>query len=311
MKLYPFKFKPVYKDYLWGGRRLAELGKTLPDGIVAESWEISAHPNGESVIDGGALDGMPLSEAVRRFGKAILGNGGDTFPLLIKLIDARDDLSVQVHPDDEYARTHIAPSERGKNEAWFVLGTAQNSRLVAGTRHGIDKEALTRAVEEGRVGDVLNSVSVSKGDFIYIKAGLVHAIGKGLLIYEVQQASDTTYRVYDYDRVGADGKKRPLHTAQALEVIDCTLDGTLKPAVANGILSQNPYFTAEHITLDGSRSFNGGHFDALTFYDGSGKLIWSDGELEVKSGESVLVPAECVKDGYSLVGTLKGMRCYV
>jgi len=230
MKLYPLKFGKVYKDYIWGGRNLDKIGKELPSsGNVAESWELSCHKNGMSTISNGEYSGMTLEEYINKFGceaigKALPQKDLDKFPLLIKFIDANDSLSVQVHPSDEYAFKN-ENGELGKNEMWYILSAESEATLVAGVANGVTKESFAEAIKNNTVEECLNYIQVKEGDFINIPDGLVHAIGKGIILAEVQQNSDTTYRVYDYNRVGADGKTRPLHVEKSLETINFSYTG--------------------------------------------------------------------------------------
>lgn len=315
MKLYPLTFRPVYKDYLWGGRGLAAVGKALPPtGVVAESWEISAHPNGPGVAADGALAGRTLAELTAAYGPRLLGTkyaSETAFPLLVKFIDAQKPLSVQVHPGDDYARRRIGPDERGKNECWYVAAAREGAELIAGTKPGVDRAAFEKAVADGTVTDCLRRVPIRAGDFVFIPAGLVHAIGAGLLILEIQQSSDTTYRVYDYDRVGPDGRRRPLHLAQALDCIDFGLSAAAIPSEGRGVLTDNPFFRVENVVLDGERRFDteGKHFDILTAFAGEGAaLVWDGGRRMLAPGVSVLVPAEV--GAYRLEGRIHLLRAY-
>ena len=225
---YPIKFKALYKDYVWGGRNLPRIGKEIPEeGKVAESWELSCHKNGTSVIANGIFEGTELTGLIEKYGRQVIGTALDEkhvkkFPLLIKFIDANDRLSVQVHPTDEYAFVH-ENGELGKNEMWYIISAEPGATLVAGVKEGVTKEIFAKAIEEGKVEECLNSIAVKEGDIINIPAGLVHAIGKGIILAEVQQNSDTTYRVYDYGRLGADGKPRELHVEKSLETIDFSM----------------------------------------------------------------------------------------
>ena len=221
--LYPLRFTPLFKRHLWGGRRLAtELGKPIGDGDdYAESWEVVDHGVDQSVVSDGPLKGTTLAELVAKHGEALLGMDYPQtgFPLLWKFLDAHRVLSVQVHPDDARA-SQLVPPDRGKTEAWVVLAADPGSVLYAGLIAGVDREKLTRAIEAGESESCLHRLEPVAGDCIYIPAGTVHALGDGLLIAEIQQASDTTYRLFDWDRVGPDGKQRQLHIAQGLDAID-------------------------------------------------------------------------------------------
>lgn len=217
--LYPLRFRPVYKDYIWGGDRIVKaFHRAEPPGIYAESWEVSDHADGMSLVANGPLAGRSLHELVERLGADLLGRKirSAVFPLLIKLIDAREKLSVQVHPNDETAKKY---GGEAKTEMWYILDAQPGARVFAGLRPGVTKKAFERAIESSTLEEVLVSVPVSSGDAIFMPGGRVHAIDAGCLILEVQQNSNTTYRVYDWGRVGADGKSRPLHIKQALQVM--------------------------------------------------------------------------------------------
>lgn len=328
--LYPFKFHPVYKNYIWGGNSLSRFGKTISSGEkVAESWEVSAHPNGTSVIVNGTLAGMSLPEAVRKFGRDLIGYDLPSkdmakFPLLVKLIDAADNLSVQVHPDDHYAAVH-ENGEYGKNEAWLILDAEPGSRLIAGVKKGVTREIFARAVADGSCLQHLNQIAVSPGDVINIPAGLVHAIGKGIIICEVQQNSDTTYRVFDYNRRDSDGNLRPLHVAKALDVINFQADNKSPvvtglqltsrqtPGLTRTVLVLNRYINMEKLSLTSGTLFtpDRSRFFILTVLSGEGELVYDadlNGELgsyrlSLVKGETVLLPA-CM-GAYSLNGKME------
>jgi mannose-6-phosphate isomerase len=220
--MYPLRFAPVVRRYLWGGRRLAAWGKELGGGDdYAESWEVADQRDVQSVVLAGPLAGRTLGQLVRDEGAALLGrhHPQPQFPLLLKLLDAQQRLSVQVHPNDAQA-ARLDPPQRGKTEAWYVLEAPPGAVLYAGLKRGIDRDALLREVHRGTVALCLHEVQPRPGDCVFVPAGVVHAIGEGLLLAEIQQQSDVTYRLYDWDRVGPDGRPRPLHVEQALEVID-------------------------------------------------------------------------------------------
>lgn len=319
--LYPLKFKPLYKDYVWGGRNLEALGKTLPaEGIVAESWEVSCHKNGSSVIANGEYMGLTLPELLEKLGRELLGKSLqqkdiEKFPLLVKFIDAENNLSVQVHPDDAYAYEN-ENGEYGKNEMWYIISAKPGSKLVYDVVPGTTREIFAAAVAENKVESCLKTVEVFEGDVINIPAGLVHAIGKGIVLAEIQQNSDTTYRVYDYGRVG-----RPLHISKALDVIDFnSADRTEKftglalqlgTGSTKRIVIANQYFCAEVYKVDGkiSENANGEKFYIFTFTSGSGMISWNDGELSIRAGESILIPA--AMGSYSLSGKFTALKAYV
>lgn len=211
--------KPLFHNKIWGGRRLAEeYGYDIPEGPVGECWAISAHPSGDCEVSSGPYAGKTLSELWSTH-RELFGNAeGDRFPLLIKILDAKEDLSVQVHPDDNYAAEHENGS-LGKSECWYILDAKENGDIVVG-QNASSKEEFEELVKQGKWSQLLNYIPIKSGDFFRIVPGTVHAIRTGTLILETQQSSDITYRVYDYDRLGDDGKPRDLHLAQSLEVID-------------------------------------------------------------------------------------------
>ena len=237
--LYPLTFRPLLKSYLWGDRKLeARLGRALPEGPVAESWEISGHRHGETRIDRGALEGLTLGQAQDRLGAELLGERSrraleqGRFPLLVKLLDAHRWLSVQVHPNDAYALER--ENDLGKTEMWVVLHAEPGAELILGFRQGVERASFESAARDGEIGRWLHRVAVSGGDVFYVPAGSIHALGPGLLVVEIQQNSDTTYRIHDWDRVDHDGRPRPLHLRRAFEVLDYSLvePGAVAPRVA-------------------------------------------------------------------------------
>jgi mannose-6-phosphate isomerase len=220
--LYPLRFRPILRRYLWGGRRLESLGKSLPPGNdYAESWEVVDRGDDQSVVLAGPLAGQTLGALVKEFGRPLLGRhaGAARFPLLFKFIDAQDRLSLQVHPDDARA-ARLDPPDLGKTEAWVVLAAEPHSYIYAGLRRGIDRATLKHELARRTAELCCERLEPRAGDCFFLPAGVVHALGPGLLVAEVQQASNTTYRLYDYDRLGPDGRPRQLHVAEALEAID-------------------------------------------------------------------------------------------
>ncbi len=221
--LYPLRFQPIFKRYLWGGRRLGTvLGKPIgPEDDYAESWEISDHPSGQSVVAAGPLAGTSLRQLMEERQAELIGPGSalDRFPLLFKLLDCQRVLSVQVHPDDAQG-AKLTPPDLGKTEAWIVLDAAPGALVYAGMKRGFDRDALAREVNRGTTELCLHQFEPKAGDCIFIPAGTVHALGAGLLVAEIQQASDTTFRLYDWNRVGPDGKPRTLHVEQSLDTIN-------------------------------------------------------------------------------------------
>ena len=259
----PLFLAPVYRRYLWGGRRFATtLGRALPAGDdYAESWELVDHGADQSVVAAGPLAGTTLGDLVRAPGGDLLGRHAPAaaFPLLFKFLDARLDLSVQVHPDDARA-ARLVPPDRGKTEAWYVLDAVPGARIWAGTTAGTDAAAFATALRAGRVADVLHSFAPRPGDCVFIPAGTVHAIGGGLLVAEIQQSSDVTFRLHDWGRVGPDGRPRPLHVEAGLDavtrfgpVVPVTPATTPDPAVRRLV-------TSEYFLLDEVRPESGGRW---------------------------------------------------
>lgn len=220
---YPLRFEPIVRRALWGGRRLdTVLGKTLPAGNdYAESWEVVDHGNDQSCVTHGPLEGLTLGRLVRGSGVDLLGrhHPRDHFPLLFKFLDVRENISVQVHPNDEQA-AQLIPPDRGKTEAWYVLHAEPASRIYAGLRDGVDRRALELAIAHGQTESCLHDFEPVVGDCVLVPAGTVHALGAGLLVAEIQQSSDTTFRLSDWNRIGPDGRPRPLHVRQAVAAID-------------------------------------------------------------------------------------------
>ena len=259
-QIYPLSFEPVFKDYIWGGRNLqTKLGRALPAGAVAESWEIAAHPNGQTTVAAGPLAGYTLGALQERLGERLLGQAAASgnFPLLIKLLDANRWLSVQVHPDDAYAHEHAG--EPGKTELWIILHAEPGAELIYGLKAGVDRERLAQAAATGAIERMLHRVPIRAGDAVYLPAGTVHALGPGAIVAEIQQNSDTTYRLYDWGRAAADGHPRPLHLQQALDVIDWRV---VEPEIARPPLLSAPDGWAREILSD-LRTIGGGAASTL------------------------------------------------
>lgn len=297
----PFLLEPAIKDYIWGGTRLRdEYGKESDLERLAESWELSCHPDGESMIASGEYKGMKLSGFVREHPETVGKSfrSGDTFPVLVKLIDARNDLSVQVHPDDEYAlRTE---GQLGKTEMWYVVDCDEGAELVYGFREKITPDTFRRAVEENTLMDIVERVPVHKGDVFFIEPGTLHAIGKGILIAEIQQSSNVTYRVYDYGRVGADGSPRELHVEKAMDVTKLCPAGYSygqpekenQPGRWHTFLAECKYFRADKydiyrtMRLDRADSFR-----HLLVTEGECEVTDGTESLSLKKGSGAFVPA--------------------
>jgi mannose-6-phosphate isomerase len=297
--LAPLLFRPVYKVVLWGGRRLERWRSDLPAGPVGESWDLADHDAGMSVVEGGPLAGTTLRELVRRHPEELVGKGfrGQTFPILIKLIDATDQLSVQVHPDDALAGS-LGVGQNGKTECWLVL--EEGGELYQGTKPGVDRAAFERALEGGRVAETLNHYVPRAGDFFFMKARTVHALGAGCMVYELQQTLDITFRVWDWGRVGADGKPRAMHVKEALETIDfaATGFGPQRPAWQEGrwsrTLVDGDYFGLQEFELSVEGDFSGAVNETcavLTCLTGEGTVSTPAGAVPLAPGRTVLIPA--------------------
>ncbi|MBR4889288.1 MAG: class I mannose-6-phosphate isomerase [Clostridia bacterium] len=296
------KLSPAFKDYLWGGTKLkTEFGKQSDLNIVAESWELSTHPAGESRICGGEFDGMTLNEYLQQAGPAALGKNAAAFaqfPVLIKFIDAASPLSIQVHPSDEYALE--VEHEYGKTEMWYVLDCEEGASLYFGVEKELAPEEFAARIENNTLTDVLRKVPVHPGDVFFIEAGTIHAIGAGILICEIQQNSNTTYRVYDYGRVGADGKPRELHVEKAKAVSRLTPN---EPGAGAGKITAVPggtvqplaackYFTTRRLEVTGEMTLDvdNSSFVSLVATEGTGE-VRGENTVPFVRGDSLFVPA--------------------
>lgn len=297
----PFLLNAPIKDYIWGGTKLRDIfGKESDLQRLAESWELSCHPDGECIVKGGEFDGTKLSELVRKYPEILGRNcqkfGG--FPVLVKLIDAKNDLSVQVHPNDEYA--HKYENDNGKTEMWYVIDAEPDAELVYGFKEKITKDEFRKAIEDNTLMDKVNRVPVKKGDVFFIEPGTLHAIGKGILIAEIQQSSNVTYRVYDYGRLGADGKPRQLHIEKALEVTNTEpldphrpLYGMELDGVVVQLLADCDYFIVnrERIIKEAGLFADESSFAHVLVIGGSGELTTDESCIKLSAGTSVFVPA--------------------
>lgn len=301
------KLGPAYKDYLWGGKRLYEnygkINRDNRENIIAESWEVSAHSAGPSRIVDGNDKGRLFPDYLEKIGKDALGwkcQPFDRFPLLIKFIDAKQALSVQVHPDDEYAMS--VEGEYGKNEMWYVMDAAPDAGLYVGFSEDLTKEECRKRIEEGTLTEVLKRIPVKKGDVIFVKAGTVHAILEGLLILEIQQSSNATYRLYDYDRVDKNGNKRQLHLEKALDNLDYhTYECSLEPEGAKEqgkgytkqLLGECKYFSAilYEVEDEAELSLDDASFSAIVFLEGTGTIETENRQSRFSAGDSFFVPA--------------------
>lgn len=304
MMMYPLLLTPAMKDYLWGGTRLkSEFGYACKSATAAEAWVLSCHKDGPSVVSNGEHKGKTLPEVLKLWGGPALGEKAAAFPyfpLLIKLIDARDRLSVQVHPDDEYAMR--VEGEFGKTEMWYVVDCEPGAQLIYGLRESVTKTAFRQYIRDNRLTDICNLVPVHKGDVFFIQSGTLHAIGAGILIAEVQQNSNTTYRVSDYGRLGKDGKPRPLHIDKAVDVTALTPPTEAYGNVGETVgiqggtsrrLADCPLFSARLLEVTGSVPVGyADSFSSLICLEGRCTLTWDGGEpLTVEKGSSLFLPA--------------------
>ncbi|RLD63849.1 MAG: mannose-6-phosphate isomerase [Bacteroidetes bacterium] len=323
--LYPIKFKPILKEKIWGGEKLKNsLGKTSKDqNKIGESWEISSYADDISVIINGFLAPNNLNEAIEVYmgdlvGDKIYEQFGNNFPLLIKFIDASDDLSIQVHPDDSYAKEHH--QAYGKTEMWYILQADEGAELITGFSKEISKGEYLTALNSANLKEILNIEKVTEGDVFFISPGRIHAIGPNILLAEIQQTSDLTYRIYDWGRLGDDGKPRELHTDKALDVIDFNVYKNYKTNY-NWKLNKTsnilkcPYFTTNILEFDTPVDKDYNLIDSFVIYmciKGSFEIIYNKNDIEtIKYGETVLLPA--VLKNISLIpkGKTKLLEVYI
>jgi len=308
-RLYPFTFEPELRSYIWGGRSLEALGRRLPAGVIAESWEISGHPAAPTRVTSGPLAGHTLASLVAELGEGLLGRcnraalARQRFPLLVKLLDAAQKLSIQVHPPDAYAAEYEG-GEWGKTELWYFLQAEPAAQIIHGLRAGVTPAGFRQAVEAGAVERCLRHVPVHAGDAVLVGAGTVHALLGGTLVVEIQQTCDLTYRVYDWSRPGADGRPRPLQIDKALDVIDF---GRPKPAlcrptlaaVASGYrrerLCAHTAFCVERLSLGAGARYGGNcageSFEIWGCVGGVAQIAWAGGVLPLPAVQFALLPA--------------------
>ena len=300
----PIKLKPVFKEIVWGGNRLKDdYGFKSDLNNIAEAWMLCARNDGDNIIDSGANKGESFTKFVTE-NKSLLGTKGEKyaeFPLLIKFIDAKADLSVQVHPDDEYARIH--ENSYGKTEAWYILDCDEGAELIYGFNKELSSEEFKKSIEDNTFLDYVNKVKVKKGDVFFIAAGTLHAIGSGILLAEVQQNCNTTYRVYDYNRL-VDGKPRELHVEKAIDVTDTvppTRNGDPDSApVINGdateqSLCQCEFFKMDTVDVNGTYTLKVTEesFASVLVLSGNGKISANNEKLDLVAGDSIFLPAGC------------------
>lgn len=301
------KLLPSGKDYLWGGTRLREeYGKKIDLTPLAETWECSVHPDGPSVVDNGEFKGQTLTEVLKQHPE-YLGNKvkNGELPILVKFIDAKQDLSVQVHPDDEYAQVH--EHQNGKTEMWYVIDAEEGASIIYGFKHKVTEKILRHAIETGTLDKHLQKVEVHKGDTFFVPAGTVHGIGKGILIAEIQESSNVTYRVYDYNRVDKNGKKRELHFEKAVSVMNMGISPDIRqkprivkyqPGCSKELLCCCKYFETELIRVTKGFSFSvmDSSFQVIMCLDGCGQVETMDVDckpVRFGKGDTLFLPAKC------------------
>ena len=303
MKAYPIKFEPILKERIWGGEKLINTFKKKSDKLnIGESWEISDVEGAVSVVSNGLLKGQTLKDLIINFKEEFLGykvyeRFGDNFPVLIKFIDAKTPLSIQVHPNNELAKERH--NSFGKNEMWYVMDVDKDAELIVGFNQKVDEEKYVKALNNGKVLDILNSEKTEKGDTFYIPTGRVHAIGSGIVLAEIQQTSDVTYRIYDYERTDASGNQRELHTELALDAIDYNLYHNYRTTYQlkeneSSELVHSPYFKTDIIQLTSQLEKNYEKLDSFVIYmcvEGSFTLECNNELMMVNKGETVLLPA--------------------
>lgn len=301
--MYPLLLKPSIKDYLWGGTKLkTDFDFETDKDIAAEAWMLSAHKDGMNTVLNGEHNGKTLNEVLEIWGKSALGKNAEKFsyfPILIKLIDAKQKLSIQVHPDDTYALAN--ESEYGKTEMWYVVDCEEGAELVYGFKENISKEEFEKRIKDNTLTYVCNFVPVHKGDVFFISAGTLHAIGEGILIAEVQQNSNTTYRVSDYGRLGADGKPRELHIEKALDVTKCEKTNIPYGNIGNvSIEGENiirelvvcDKFTVKILSLNENfTAYSKESFISLIVLDGNINFSCGDYNFNATKGDSIFIPA--------------------
>ncbi|QJD87491.1 type I phosphomannose isomerase catalytic subunit [Cohnella herbarum] len=320
LRPYPLHFKPEFKERVWGGRALEKFGFDVPAGVIGEGWMIADHPNGVSHVTNGELAGKGLDEirgivGAEWFGSKGSGSGSERFPLLIKLLDCNDDLSIQVHPNDHYEK--LPKGELGKTEMWYVLDAKPDAKIIYGLKPGVDRAEMAKAIEDGRIMDTLQEVSVKAGDAFYIPAGTVHALCAGVVVAEIQQNSDTTYRLFDYNRPGLDGKPRELHIEDSLNVTAYEGSGAARMDTDGAkpgewlTLAASPYFKTDKGIVQGqwTLSTSSDSFVIVIVCEGSGSISWDSGLVDARAGDCFLLPANL--GAYTLDGSMTVLRSLV
>ncbi|GAB2023979.1 mannose-6-phosphate isomerase, class I [Lactovum odontotermitis] len=310
MEKEPLFLKSELHEKIWGGDHLKEFGYDLPSDKIGEYWAISGHRNGVSTVKNGEFAGQSVAELWQNHRELFDNAQGDVFPLLTKILDANDWLSVQVHPDDDYARLHEGPQELGKTECWYVISAKPGAEIVYG-HNARTRAELAEMISAGEWDKLLRKVPVKAGDFYYVPSGTMHAIGAGIMILETQQSSDTTYRVYDFDRRDADGNLRELHIQQSIDTL--TIPGDKLPSnqtttekfdgVSITTLVKSKFFDVYKWEISGSHEFvKTGAYTLVSVLDGSGKLIIDNSDYPVQKGDHFILPSQIEK--WTLSGDL-------
>lgn len=302
---YPIKFKPILKEKIWGGEQLmTKFNKKSTSKTIGESWELSGVENDISVVENGALKGTNLPTLIEKYTSAFVGDTvykkfGNQFPLLFKFIDAKENLSIQLHPNDQLAKERH--QSFGKTEMWYVLEAEKPAKLYAGFNRPLNKNTYLEAFNKGKILDIICTDAVQKRDAFFIEVGTIHAIGKGVLIAEIQQTSDITYRVYDWDRTNQKGEARELHIEAAMDAFDFNKIGSCKLAYQNTVNTPNTifscnYFTTNKLNIKSSITRNIDQIDSFIVYmcvEGSGSIETHGKKERLQKGETVLIPAFC------------------
>jgi mannose-6-phosphate isomerase len=319
MKIYPLQFQPILKDRIWGGTKLKTyLNKPITSEITGESWEISTVENDVSEIANGFFKGKSLNELINEFPEEVLGTKvykqfGKQFPLLFKYLDAREDLSIQVHPNDELAKNRH--NSFGKTEMWYVMQADDDAQLIVGFKEKSSPQQYLKSLKNNSIIDILDVKKVKQGDVFFLETGTVHAIGAGTVIAEIQQTSDITYRIYDFDRVDANGNTRELHVDLALDainynVVEAQKDYSKVENVSNEMVNCQ-YFTTNFIPLDGEMRFdkNKESFSVYMCVEGSFELIYEEEKYEYRTGDTILIPAEITE--FEIKGKASVLEIYI
>jgi len=319
MKLYPLQFEPILKERIWGGEKLKTLlHKPITSNITGESWELSTVEGDVSIVANGEWKGKSLTELINSFPDEILGTAvhtrfGKQFPLLFKYLDAREDLSIQVHPNDELAKKRH--NSFGKTEMWYIMQADDDARIIVGFKENSNAEEYLENLKNKTLISILDDVKVKSGDVFFLETGTVHAIGAGLVVAEIQQTSDITYRLYDFDRVDANGKTRELHVDLALEAINYNRVETKKSYTTNSNQSNTvvycPYFTTNYIPLDGAISGykSGESFTVYMCVEGSFEIEYNHSKTQYIKGDTVLIPA--AMNAFILNGKASILEIYI